>query len=81
MNLHYSAPGKVKIEMVDYVKKMVEDFPHQKKLGTNEIQTLVAKHLFQTRETTDDKMMADCHKKPLQGKKFYEFRKMIMNLG
>ena len=28
-----------------------------------------------------DKMMADCFTKPLQGKKFYEFRKMIMNLG
>ena len=28
-----------------------------------------------------DKMTADCCTKPLQGKKFYEFRKMIMNLG
>ena len=28
-----------------------------------------------------DKMVADYFTKPLQGKKFYEFRKMIMNLG
>ena len=28
-----------------------------------------------------DKMTADHFAKPLQGKKFYEFRKMIMNLG
>ena len=52
MNLDYSTPGKVKIEMIDYVEKMVEDFPYQKELGTIKIQTLAAKHLFQTRETT-----------------------------
>ena len=28
-----------------------------------------------------DKMVGDHFTKPLQGKKFYEFRKMIMNLG
>ena len=28
-----------------------------------------------------DKMVGDYFTKPLQGKKFYEFRKMIMNLG
>ena len=49
MNLDYSKPGKVIIEMKDYVRKMIEEFSHMKEIVTK-IQTPTAKHLFITRD-------------------------------
>ena len=40
MNLDYSKPGDVKIEMIDYVQKMIEEFPYGKETGVNK-----SKHL------------------------------------
>ena len=49
MNLDYSKPGKVIIEMKEYVRKMIEDFPYPKEIMTK-IQTPAANHLFKTRD-------------------------------
>ena len=49
VNLDCTKPGKVKVDVIDCTVKMAEDFPCQKELGTNEIQTPAAKHLLQTR--------------------------------
>ena len=48
MNLDCTKPGKVKVDMIDCTVKMVEDFPCQTELGTNETLTPAAKHSFQT---------------------------------
>ena len=53
MNLDCTKPGKVKVDMIDCTVKMAEDFPCQKELGTNKMQTPAAKHSFQTRDTTE----------------------------
>ena len=53
MNLDYSKPGEVKIERIDYVRKMIEEFPYSKGMGATKIQTPVAKNSFQTRDCTN----------------------------
>ena len=45
MTLDYSTPGEVKIDMVDYVKEMINDFPVE--LDGN-VATVSNEHLFGT---------------------------------
>ena len=46
MTLDFSSPGEVKIDMVDYIKKMIEDFPDKSESKAN---TPAALHLFEVR--------------------------------
>ena len=47
MTLDFSKPDKVKIDMREYVKKMIDDFPNLKK---GKAKTPAANHLFNVRE-------------------------------
>ena len=47
MNLDFSTAGKVKINMTDYVKNMLEEFPEN---TSKKATTPAAQHLFKTRE-------------------------------
>jgi hypothetical protein len=47
MVLDYSEPGKVKIQMKDYIKKMLEEFPSAKEVeALKRVSTPAAEHLF-----------------------------------
>ena len=46
MLLDYSTPGVVKIDMSDYVKKILAEFPYLKELGTEGAKSPAAEHLF-----------------------------------
>ena len=58
MTLDFTTPGKVKINMIEYVKKMVEDFPEQDDTTAT---TPAANHLFDVRDNAtklpEDKAM------------------------
>ena len=38
MIFNYSKPGKAKVDMIDYVQWMHEEFPYLKELGTTKVQ-------------------------------------------
>ena len=50
MTLDYTVPGKVKINMVEYVKRMINDFPEGDLV---EMKTPAANHLFEVRENVE----------------------------
>ena len=50
IDLGYSKPGEIRISMIDYIKEMIQAFPDQKELD-KKVNTPVAVHLFQTKET------------------------------
>ena len=54
MLLDYSSPGVVKIDMSDYIKSMVTEFPYLNEIGTMKAKTPAAEYLFKTN--------ADCKK-------------------
>ena len=43
MTLDYSTPGEVKVDMIDYVKDMIEDFPIEL---NGKVATVSNEHLF-----------------------------------
>ena len=50
MILDYSEPGKVKIDMTDYVEKMVEEFEYELPKSAK---TPAAEHLFKTKDNCE----------------------------
>ena len=61
MILDYSEPGKVKIDMTDYVEKMVEEFEYELPKSAK---TPAAEHLFKVNdkcEKLNDKLASDFH--------------------
>ena len=47
ITLDYSSPGKVKLHMKDYVKKMLDEFPYPAEIDElKKVQTPAATHLF-----------------------------------
>ena len=56
MTLDYSEPGKVKVLMVDYLKKILQDFPEE--LGAP-APTPAADHLFKVRPENERKLLSE----------------------
>ena len=50
MLLDYSTPGVVKIDMSDYIRKILKEFQYLKEVGTTEAKTPAAEYLFKTNE-------------------------------
>ena len=61
MVLDYSEPGKVKVDMTDYVEKMIEEFEYELPKSAK---TPAAEHLFKVNdkcEKLNEKMASDFH--------------------
>ena len=56
MTLDYSTPGEVKVDMVNYVKEMIEDFPEEL---NGKVATVSNQHLF---DTTRGKKLGEAKK-------------------
>ena len=50
MLLDYSTPGVVKIDMSDYIRKILKEFQYLKEVGTTGAKTPAAEYLFKTNE-------------------------------
>ena len=51
ITLDYSVPGKVRIYMKDYIKKMLEEFPHMEEVNKlKAVKTPAATHLFEVND-------------------------------
>ena len=53
MLLDYSTPGVVKIDMSDYIRKILKEFQYLKEVGTTGAKTPAAEYLFKTNEECD----------------------------